>query len=275
MNYDKAAYTILLDYADLQEGEQRAGQLCPSCEGGTTKEKSLSVTRRNGVLLWNCHRSSCGLAGHDRSSTNAGESGSSTGAGRDRVYVKTTPLDKATAKFLSAKYSIPAEDFHLAGCGWTGEDAGRYSRRVSFPIFGPDSRKRGENYRSYEGAKPKALINLFSDEAVACSWYKWKRKSRTLVLVEDQVSAIKLAPHCHSMALLGTNLSEAKMLEILYNDEYDKIYLSLDADATKEAILTQLKWRVRFPSLMVLGNAGADIKDMDDSEFKNFLERLK
>lgn len=274
MTYDTNTNTVVLNYSHLKEGEQVTGDLCPSCEGGATKEKSLSVTRRDGVLLWKCHRASCTFTGYDGSPATAGEGGSAARAGRDSVHVKTTPLDKATSRFLAAKYSIPTEDFGLAGCGWTGETAGRYSRRVCFPIFGPDSRKRGENYRSYEGAKPKSLINLFSEDAVACSWYKWKRKSRTLILVEDQVSAIKMAPHCHSMALLGTNLSEAKVLEILYNDEYDKVFLVLDADATKEAILTQLKWRTRIKDLYVLG-IEEDIKDMSDAEFKIFLERLK
>lgn len=94
------------------------------------------------------------------------------------------------------------------------------------------------------------------------------------MLVEDQVSAIKVAPFHHSLALLGTNLSEAKVLEILYADKYDRIYLALDNDATMEAIKTQLKWRDRMPNMMVLG-LQKDIKDMDNKDFQEFLSRLQ
>lgn len=87
------------------------------------------------------------------------------------------------------------------------------------------------------------------------------------------MSAIKTARHSHSIALLGTNLSEAKLLEIMYSGDYDRVYLALDADATMEAIKTQLKWRERMPALMVLG-LHKDVKEMDKKEFSNFLERL-
>lgn len=275
MYYDKQAYTIELDYASLGEGQTSSGQVCPACEGGPSKEKSLSVSRRDGVLLWNCHRASCSFGGSTRSLGRDRKARSGGDSSASSVNIKTTPLSAATAGLLAAKFGIPIKDFRLAGCGWTGESAGNYGRRVSYPIFGPDSRKRGENYRSYEqGVKPKSLIKLFYEDAVASSWYKWKRKSTTLVLVEDQVSAIKVAPFHHSLALLGTNLSEAKVLEILYADKYDRIYLALDNDATMEAIKTQLKWRDRMPNMMVLG-LQKDIKDMDNKDFQEFLSRLQ
>src|SRR5690606_20050617 len=119
----------------------------------------------------------------------------------------------------------------VAGLGWVEEGAGKYSRRFSFPIFGPDSKERGAQYRSYEGARPKSLNSLFFDGAVSSSWYKWVRVSKLLVLVEDQVSAIKIAPHHHSLALLGTNLNEPKIEEILEQEpKYERIYLCLDND---------------------------------------------
>ena len=120
---------------------------------------------------------------------------------------------------------------------------------------------------------PKSLIKLYDEDTVAQCWYKWKRKSNVLVLVEDQVSAIKIAKYAHSVALMGTNLSEAKLLEIMYNGDYDRVHLTLDKDAIYEAIKTQLKWRERMPNLMVLG-IPQDVKDMDKAEFANFLERI-
>lgn len=95
-----------------------------------------------------------------------------------------------------------------------------------------------------------------------------------MILVEDPVSAIKIAPHYHSAALLGTNLSEAKVEEIrMQVDKYERIYLCLDNDATYEAIKTQLKWRGRLPNLMVLG-LQKDVKNMDNDEFDEYLKRI-
>jgi hypothetical protein len=87
------------------------------------------------------------------------------------------------------------------------------------------------------------------------------------------MSAIKVAPYHHSLALLSTNLNEDKVAEILAQPKYDRIYLCLDNDAVYEAIKTQLRWRSRLPNMMVLA-LQKDIKDMDEAEFSEFLGRL-
>ena len=112
-----------------------------------------------------------------------------------------------------------------------------------------------------------------TDDAIASSWYKWKRTSKILVITEDQMSAIKVAPHYHSLAICGTNLNEARIEEIQKQEKYERIYLCLDNDATYEAIKMQFKWRSRVPNMLVLG-LQKDIKDMDDEEFTEYLGRL-
>jgi len=89
------------------------------------------------------------------------------------------------------------------------------------------------------------------------------------------MSAIKLAPYHHAIALLGTNLSEAKVDEINANKKgYKHITLCLDADATYEAIKLQLKWAGKLPG-MCMQALETDIKDMDDEEFADLLKRLQ
>src|SRR5688572_16880029 len=97
--YDERSYEIIARYADLGDGTTYAGQVCPACEGGATKEGSLSVTRRGDVLLWCCHRASCGYKG---SNGQVGRT-ESTGKGRSssRGFDLTTyPLNEATRKLL-------------------------------------------------------------------------------------------------------------------------------------------------------------------------------
>lgn len=88
------------------------------------------------------------------------------------------------------------------------------------------------------------------------------------------MSAIKLAPYFHSAALLGTNISESKVHEILLQPEqYKRIYLSLDNDATYDAVRKQLKLHNRLKNLLVLG-LPKDVKNMTDKELKEYLERV-
>lgn len=87
------------------------------------------------------------------------------------------------------------------------------------------------------------------------------------------MSAIKMAPHMHAIALLGTNLSEAKVDEIRENNPgYEHIILALDNDATHEAIKLQLRWASRLPG-MCIQSLPKDIKDMNDDEFTDWLKR--
>lgn len=88
------------------------------------------------------------------------------------------------------------------------------------------------------------------------------------------MSAIRLAPFFHSIALLGTNLSDTKVEEIQAQEpKYERVFIALDNDATMDSIRTQLRLRSRMPNLFVLG-LQKDIKDMDTNEFQEFLKRV-
>lgn len=272
-SYEVARDTIELDYGFLQEDETRSGVLCPACQGGGTKEGSLSVSRSGGALLWKCHRASCSFSGSSGSSFISGPARPSNKRYGRPAGVEVTPLNRADAKFLAARYGLTADACELGGLGWTGEGTGTYSRRVCLPIYGPDLKQRGENYRSYQGASPKSIIKLAYEDAIPACWYKWKRKSPLLVITEDQVSAMRVAPHYHSLALLGTHIDDSKANELVDSGKYDRIYLCLDNDATMAAVKLQLKWRDKLPHMVVLG-LPLDIKDMDNKEFDLFLNRL-
>lgn len=270
--YDQYRYEIQTEYSSLGDGETETGKVCPACNGGSSQEGSLSVTGRSDTLLYNCHRSSCAFAGV------VGRTGNVRGSSRNKksnrgVHIPTYPLTEATLKLLASKFYIEAEAIRLAETQWTGDGDGFYERRVAYPIYGPDSKKRGANYRSYQGYTPKSLINLFSDDAIACSWYRWRRTSDCVVLVEDQMSAIKVAGRYHSMALLGTNLSDAKIEEIKQLG-YKRVFLSLDNDATAEAIKIQIANRSKLPNLLVMA-LQKDIKDMKPDEMEEYFNRLE
>lgn len=262
------------DYAHLNEGETAAGQVCPACKGGPQQEKSLSVSRRSGVLLYNCHRVSCNIRGAAGLSAESREKGLASRSLRSKTYVEAAPLDPDASVVLAEKFGFTGEAIDFAGLRWVGDNAGHYARRVLYPIYRPDLRERGAMYRSYErGVQPKALTKLYSDDEIALAWYKMLRKSDDLILVEDQPSAIRMAPHMHSCALLSTNLSDAKIAEIK-REGYKRVLLCLDKDATPQAIKYGLQYRQQLPALQVRG-LQCDIKDMSDEEFKDFLLQIK
>lgn len=274
-NRDKYATerdSIELDYGRLGDGQTAAGQICPACKGGSSQEGSLSITRRGGLLLFNCHRASCPFHGVIDVAGGGGRATLWSEEKPRRTNIETYEIREATLRLLAVKYNVSIEVLRSAQLRWSGDGDGHFGRRVCFPIYGPDFKERGTSYRSYEaGVKPKAIIELRSEGDVACSWYKWLRASPTLILVEDQMSAIKLAPYVHSMALLGTHLSDAKADEIVAG-KYDKVLISLDNDATYTAIKMQLTHRNKIKNLYVAG-LGKDIKDMSKGELDEYLRQ--
>lgn len=163
----------------------------------------------------------------------------------------------------------------MAGVKWSGDAHGQYGRRVCYPIYRADSKKRGVNLRSYEaGVTPKSVVDLPVEDECKLAWYnQMRRKSDTLVLVEDQVSAIRVSQDFHAAALLGTNLSST-MLEEIKAQGYKAVILCLDNDATNVSIATVLRYRHTLEELQLRGLT-TDVKDMTPEQYESFKERLE
>lgn len=273
MRYDSNRYDIELTYGSLSEGETMAGQICPACNGGSKKEGSLSVSRSGGVLLFNCHRASCQFSGYVGATPGNVGSTSSTKATSSNAYIPTTQLDAGDFVLLAEEFGLSRQAIELAGFRRVQATTGNYAGRLCFPIYGPDSRERGEVYRSYSGGYPKTITRLRNPDDLAFCWYIRRRASPVLVIVEDQISAVKVSEYYDSAALLGTNFSEAKVKEVKARG-YKRIYLCLDNDATGVAVRLILKYRSALPQLQVIG-LDKDIKNMDEEEFETFLAKLE
>lgn len=272
--YVNSKEEIQLSYSSLPNGITKAGEICPACKGGSSKEGSLSVTSRDGVLLFRCHRASCSFSGAVGASGNAGRGGGSQPKQRAPYpRVKTEALNLATIKFLSTRYGISREVLESSELGWTGDHDGYLGRRVAFPISGPNLEERGKSYRSFiKGAEPKAVIELKSSDEIKAGWYKRTRKSPTLVLVEDPVSALRLSPHTHVVSLFGTHISEG-LLDEIRDAKYEVVFLSLDKDAVGDAIRQQVRIKkMGIPSLVM--SIDDDVKDMSTSDFTDYVSRV-
>jgi hypothetical protein len=172
-------------------------------------------------------------------------------------------------RFFETRYGIITPNMRI----FRGDDD-----RYALPIFSPvDALARGHVLRAPWPGSPLSGARDWSGTRKALtytsaygpiqSFYKGhgpQFASRPLVIVEDQLSAIKLAEiGLNAMAILGTpNKGEIGMDRL---SELTRIYstetiVALDADATEQAFEFARKWGSAFKKLRVAILA-QDIKD--------------
>lgn len=243
---------LLLEYADLPDGTTVSGELCPACGGGASKEGTLSVTRRNGSLLWNCYRATCSFRGAE-AGRYTGETGytskvSVRGATGRWIVDEAEQIPEDYRALLESRYRLTAIHTQRFRLGW-------HEGRLVLPVFSVNGEVRGCTLRSLTGQKPKSLSHV---ETGAIAWYT-NRSSRTVIIVEDQLSAIRCSDYANSVALLGTDLSQERMAEIRSSGMAP--HLALDKDAYALAI----KYAIQYRPLPLLRLA-KDVKDMTNEE---------
>lgn len=87
--------------------------------------------------------------------------------------------------------------------------------------------------RSLKGELPKWYRYTDSDKPILYKTDEGFSDKNPIVLVEDSISAARIAPYVNSMALLGTDF-RASYLQ--YLEDYQEVYVALDKDATNKAI---------------------------------------
>lgn len=194
--------------------------------------------------------------------------------------------------FFLQRYELPAEaaQRNIAIDG--------VSKRYVLPIYGPTNAIRGHVLRMpWDGAPrlpvwcgysfPKAdtykhaleplQSHYFSDEYAPA--YDLEGTA-ALVLVEDQLSAIKLAAYGYdSVALLGVPYFKGssdsyagvdRVREIARRAKDGPVIVALDSDMTETALLFAKRWRPMFNSIRV-AILDRDLKDTRASEFADVL----
>lgn len=94
------------------------------------------------------------------------------------------------------------------------------------------------------------------------AWFTNVRSSG-IIIVEDQLSAIRASDYLTSVALLGTHLNDERVQE-LRAAKTRPIYLALDNDAIGTAVKHVVKYKSLLP--MQLVRLSKDIKDMTHEE---------
>ena len=257
---------ILLEYAHLSDGEARAGELCPACNGGETKERTLSVSKQAGGLLWLCHRASCGFRGRDNNPGASHYSGTSpvrTRGHAGRQYIRDAEqVPDDVREELRVRYSISDADIARHGIGWAAHEG-----RLVLPVKSMDGDELGAALRSLRNVQPKTKTHT-EDGAIA--WYR-NAKASGVIIVEDQFSAIRSVKYMNAVALLGTHMNDERVAEIKASG-CRPVFLALDADAWDKTI----RYVVNYRSMLRMNpvKLTEDIKDLSEEEARHLFNML-
>jgi DNA primase len=220
-------------------------------------------------LWWTCHRGSCNFKGKHTLNSFGAETHDEKRA-RVRDFIRTS-LPVGQKQTLAERYHVEEETLDKAGWSYTPNFDG-HGPRVIMPIYSPDGKRRGESFRSYTGATPKAIINGELAENMI-SWYKWKKYGKILAIFEDIPSAVRTAASgIDAVALCGTLLNIDRVIEIK-EQGYNSVWLCLDEDAFGEAVKYIKLYQHRLKGLRVK-KLTKDVKDMDEIEFELFNQEI-
>lgn len=269
---------ISLSGASLRPGETERTLLCPACKGGGTQEKSFSMSRKENVILYKCFRASCGIHGkidvhgtlgnlavkEEVQETVHKRLGRPFGLPLQRVE-NTTPL---------SAYGLVVEELDMYGVRYCKEED-----RFAFPVYSPIRAQRGVMMRNFNAESKFQKWDAYPDVAGDSMgpWCSWYMHSKTLashspvVVVEDQISAIKVSRQFRTCSLLGTVLNIDKILEVIRVAKDSKIVLALDKDATEKAISYMHEFAFYSAGRIRMAMLGKDLKCESDAEILKIL----
>jgi len=237
---------------------------CPFCDGGTSHEKSFSITRECHGILYHCFRATCHAAGFIPAIA-----GTAVAAKRERQRHFTRPLSGlpiGVRRFLYEEYELGRQDVDMAR--WKYD----YTRnRLYMPIITEQGWDAGAVSKALDGSKPKSLTYFWSPLYrlhVAPS----EVDAGPIVVVEDQISAAKVARQARCVALLGTSMSPevAQRLALLST----KVIVALDADTWSHSrsigYNMKQKYGLLFENFSVV-RLSNDPKAMTDKEIREVI----
>lgn len=270
--YDKSLYDFMeLEYSPLQEGDTISGELCPKCKGGMSKEKTLSVSRVNRQLLWMCHRASCDFRRGKKYDGTIPKDSIPKGP-REINYPMTVDLTEPIYKLLEENYGISKVSSNRAGIKVTPPLFEGDCERLYLPIHTQSKAPYGYTAKAMiKGAKPKTINKTLYPYAMA--WYPNTTQTKAVLVVEDQLSAIRASDFMTSIALLGTHLNEER-IEAILSCNPTFIYLALDYDAWEKAVGYSVKFRTKADNKLIPVKITKDIKNMNSMEFGVFMEKI-
>lgn len=249
-------------------------EVCPSCGGGRTKERSFSITRKVDGILYSCFRDQCQYRGFLNSKNNYALSGNfppSELSNDSRPYKGNLyNLSERSVKYLCNEFTLNEKDLF----GFKETD----SEDIMIPMRDHLGLKYGYVNRRYNGLAGRARnpksINYYDHKPEFNLHFPqpYSNKFTTAVIVEDIISSIRVSEFTYCVALMGTHLSE-KESSFLYNLGIRRLIFYLDADANRTSKGLRDKYSLMFPECQsILQMQGTpDPKDLSHEELEQTL----
>ena len=236
---------------------------CPFCDNNPNYAPSLSITRGENGILYNCYRDSCsgrGMIGSIRNNTVCGTVPSFTP--NPYTGYSRTP-DKVDLAQLLNKYEITEKE--VANHGIKSIEGGWLT-----PIYSSGGYMFGYTTKYFK-SKLKAIHYL--EEETCGLHYVIQTEAlwtKPAILVEDTISGIRVGRFAHAIVLLGTVLNDKRVRDIL-NHYYADIVVALDPDAIDTAIRMKNKYSLFFNTFRI-AVLSKDPKDLSHEQLKKELD---
>jgi hypothetical protein len=260
--------------SDIAKGmtydEQLTGQVCPFCDGGNAKEKSLSIKRIISGALYDCHRAGCGASGIANMNILDFSSGKDVAKKRKSPAVtdllQYDELPEHIYKILTEKYRLTKAQIAYGGIKWIPK-----MKRVAFPIKRFVGYPVGIVARSFEeGVKPKSLTFLHTADAPVGAFYPNQRGSGEWWVVEDQISALRISAYANAVAMCGAHLNEAVIAD-MKRHAVSRLIFAFDSDAFDKALQQRKRYEGLFDRISIR-KPRCDPKDMPEEELREFVK---
>ena len=224
--YSRKEQYEVINRVNIRDDETKRTD-CPFCGGKYT----LTITKRDGGLIWNCYKASCSASGAKR-----------VGYGLDALKRKveglkpnvierrTTPLPNVTSSIENHDHAM--EYLYNNNCDKAYED------KAIKITYDPGRDRILFWMNKNEGAVGRGLSNNIKPK-----WLSYGNTTGVLsvgtaptaIVVEDAASACSVyaTGKYTGVALLGTNLSSLQRKQLSY---FKSVIICLDKDASKKAI---------------------------------------
>ncbi len=219
----------LPDYLQEALRNHSGREVCPKCDGGSTREESLSIRPLDDGVIHklSCWRATCGWYAYVGG---VGAKAVTKNVKTGSVYREETwPIDVLVETRLGQAYGLKRSVYSMHG--WTQDAVGR---TLIMPVRDPYGRTRGHVTRTFDIPK-----RCYTYKATSQPWLDWwfdKDNPVPVVIVEDALSACRLQG-CgfNAVALLGTSMTTEQAQEIAAVADDRLVHLALDRDAFEKS----------------------------------------
>jgi hypothetical protein len=239
---------------------------CPKCRerGGDTTGNNLGVYQDGHKYCFKC--SYYEPSGESLNTAGLGSRITNLQGGQDALDAPRISLPSDYSPHLAVgglrwlrQYGIKQAEIEEHKIGWSGEN-----ESLIFPVFDLNNHLLFVQERFFDNPRRKYKTHGKTEEV----FHILGPKTDTVVLVEDMVSAIKIARNFEVMPLWGSSISQDRILRL--SRLYDRVAIWLDNDKAHYAIRRATHMRPFFDSVTTIVTE-FDPKEYDDDEISNFV----